>query len=66
MNKSNTHWRYEYIDQENTLPKFRAVMEKYRIKNGEAKMKRDVVLSAWTNYCRESFIYRVLEFFKLR
>ncbi len=66
MNKSNTHWRYEYIDQENTLPKFRAVMEKYRIKNGEAKMKRDVVLSAWTNYCRESFTYRVLEFFKLR
>jgi|TARA_R110001583_G_scaffold88827_1_gene229958 hypothetical protein len=28
--------------------------------------KRDVVLSAWKNYCRESFIYRVLEFFKLR
>ena len=35
-------------------------------KNGEAQIKRDVVLSAWKNYCRESFIYRVLEFFKLR
>ena len=66
MNKSNTHWRHEYINQENTLPKFRAVMEKYRIRNGEAQIKRDVVFSAWKNYCRESFIYRVLEFFRLR
>ena len=35
-------------------------------KNGEAQIKRDVVFSAWKNYCRESFIYRVLEFFRLR
>ena len=33
---------------------------------GEAEIKRDVVLSAWKNYCRESFIYRVLEFLRLR
>jgi hypothetical protein len=39
---------------------------KDRIRNGEAQIKRDVVFSAWKNYCRESFIYRVLEFFRLR
>jgi len=41
---------------------FKRVGRKY----GEAEIKRDVVLSAWKNYCRESFIYRVLEFLKLR
>ena len=56
----------EYKDTSNTLEKFAEVMKKYEIKNGEAQIKRDVVLSAWKNYCRESFIYRVLEFFKLR
>ena len=50
----------------NTLEEFRDVMKKYEIKNGEAQIKRDVVFSAWKNYCRESFIYRVLEFFRLR
>ena len=28
--------------------------------------KRDVVLSSWRNYCRESWLYRVLEFIGLR
>jgi hypothetical protein len=28
--------------------------------------KRDVFLSAWKNYCRESWLYRVLEFIGLR
>ena len=41
---------------------FKGVGRKY----GEAEIKRDVVLSAWKNYCRESFIYRVLEFLRLR
>ena len=50
----------------NTLEEFREVMKKYETKNGEAQIKRDVVFSAWKNYCRESFIYRVLEFFRLR
>jgi hypothetical protein len=36
------------------------------IKTGEAKIKGDVVLSAWKNYCRESWLYRVLEFIGLR
>ena len=36
------------------------------IKTGEAKIKGDVVLSAWRNYCRESWLYRVLEFIGLR
>jgi len=66
MNESNTFWRKEYKDTSNTLEKFAEVMKKYEIKNGEAQIKRDVVLSAWKNYCRESFIYRVLEFFRLR
>ena len=35
-------------------------------KTGEAKIKGDVVLSAWKNYCRESWLYRVLEFIGLR
>ena len=39
---------------------------KDRIRNGEAQIKRDVVLSAWKNYCRESWLYRVLEFIGLR
>ena len=28
--------------------------------------KRDVFFSAWKNYCRESWLYRVLEFIGLR
>jgi len=35
-------------------------------KTGEAKIKGDVVFSAWKNYCRESWLYRVLEFIGLR
>ena len=35
-------------------------------KTGEAKIKGDVVLSAWKNYCRESWLYRVREFIGLR
>jgi len=66
MNESNTFWRKEYKDTSNTLEEFREVMKKYETKNGEAQIKRDVVFSAWKNYCRESFIYRVLEFFRLR
>ena len=33
---------------------------------GENIIKADAVLSAWKNYCRESRIYRILEFFGLR
>ena len=33
---------------------------------GENIIKADVILSAWLNYCRESRIYRALEFFGLR
>ena len=33
---------------------------------GENVIKAEVILSAWLSYCRESRIYRVLEFFKLR
>jgi len=29
-------------------------------------IKADVILNAWLSYCRESRIYRILEFFKLR
>jgi len=61
------------VKTDNTLEEFRDVIKKYKIKKrilslayGEAQIKRDVVLSAWKNYCRESFIYRVLEFFRLR
>tara|TARA_R100000963_G_C4560122_1_gene49327 strand:+ start:307 stop:507 length:201 start_codon:yes stop_codon:yes gene_type:complete len=66
MNESNTFWRKEYKDTSNTLEEFAEVMKKYEIKNGEAQIKRDVVLSAWKNYCRESWLYRVLEFIGLR
>ena len=27
-------------------------------------IKADVILNAWLSYCRESRIYRILEFFK--
>ena len=61
------------VKTDNTLEEFRDVIKKYKIKKrilslayGEAQIKRDAVLSAWKNYCRESFIYRVLEFFRLR
>ena len=33
---------------------------------GEDIIKADAILSAWLNYCRESRIYRILEFFGLR
>ena len=33
---------------------------------GENIIKADVILSAWLNYCKESRIYRLLEFFGLR
>lgn len=33
---------------------------------GENIIKADAILSAWLNYCRESWIYRILEFFGLR
>ena len=34
--------------------------------NGENIIKADIILSAWLKYCRESRIYRILEFFGLR
>lgn len=30
------------------------------------QVKAEVVLNAWHNYCRTSWIYRVLEFLRLR
>ena len=33
---------------------------------GENIIKAEAILSAWLNYCRESRIYRTLEFFGLR
>ena len=33
---------------------------------GENIFKADAILSAWQKYCRESRIYRILEFFGLR
>ena len=33
---------------------------------GENIIKAEVILSAWLSYCRESRIYRALEFFGLR
>ena len=33
---------------------------------GENLIKAEVILSAWLSYCRESRIYRTLEFFGLR
>ena len=32
---------------------------------GENIIKAEVILSAWLNYCRESRIYRILEFLKI-
>ena len=34
--------------------------------NGENIIKADIILNAWLSYCRESRIYRILEFFGLR
>ena len=41
---------------------------KYMVKRsiGENVIKAEAVLSAWLNYCRESRIYRILEFFNLK
>ena len=33
--------------------------------NGENIIKADIILNAWLSYCRESYIYRILEFFNL-
>ena len=33
---------------------------------GENIIKADVILGAWLNYCRQSRIYRILEFIGLR
>ena len=33
---------------------------------GENVIKTEAILSGWLSYCRESRIYRILEFFKLR
>ena len=33
---------------------------------GENLIKADMILSAWQNYCRESKVYRLFEFFGLR
>lgn len=33
---------------------------------GENIIKSDAILSAWQSYCRESRIYRILEFIGLR
>ena len=33
---------------------------------GENVIKTESILSAWLTYCRESRIYRILEFFSLR
>jgi hypothetical protein len=33
---------------------------------GENIIKADAILSAWLKYCRESRLYRILEFFGLR
>ena len=33
---------------------------------GENIIKGDAILSAWQKYCRESRVYRILEFFGLR
>ena len=33
---------------------------------GENLIKVDVILGAWLNYCRETKIFRLLQFLKLR
>ena len=33
---------------------------------GENLIKADVILGAWLSYCRESRIFRLLQFLKLR
>ena len=41
---------------------------KYMVKRsiGENVIRAEAILSAWLNYCRESRIYRILEFFNLK
>ena len=36
------------------------------INKSENVIKAEIVLNAWLNYCRESRIYRILEWFGLR
>ncbi len=33
---------------------------------GEQKIKADIILSAWLNYCRQSPVYRAMEYIGLR
>jgi hypothetical protein len=33
---------------------------------GENTIKANIILEAWLSYCRESRIYRILEYFGLR
>ena len=33
---------------------------------GEQKIKADIVLNAWLNYCRTSRVYRMMEYIGLR
>tara|TARA_R110002051_G_scaffold301650_1_gene369604 strand:- start:215 stop:358 length:144 start_codon:yes stop_codon:yes gene_type:complete len=42
--------------------------KKYKptIVNGERQIKAEAILNAWRNYCRTSFIYRILERIGLR
>ena len=34
--------------------------------SGENIIKAEIILNAWLNYCRESRIYRILEWFGFR
>ena len=39
----------------------------YREDNiGEQKIKADIILNAWLNYCRQSKVYRMMEYIGLR
>jgi len=33
---------------------------------GEQKIKADIILNAWLNYCRQSPVYRAMEYIGLR
>jgi len=69
MNESNTFWRKEYKYSNMNKKEYNKTMNEW-YENWflleEAETRRDVVLSAWKNYCRESWLYRVLEFIGLR
>ena len=39
---------------------------KHNRPHGENLIKADAILSGWLNYCRESRIYRILEWFGFR